>query len=163
MAHASGAAIDGLLPGEFTHAASGVHYRLFVRDGRAWLSYDRPNAPPERALKGKQELSYFVGSGQRGRTYLFQNQGYWFESPVNWYSKQRVWNMNPKSPNVREMPFTLQVDTGCLHCHATAVSHRCLARGTISGRSPFFTRASPASRVMAIQRCTWRAGEKNRY
>jgi hypothetical protein len=119
MAQASGAAIDGLLPGEFTHAASGVHYRLFVRDGRAWLSYDRPNAPPERSLKGEQELTYFVGSGQRGRTYLFQNQGYWFESPVNWYSKQRVWDMNPKSPNVREMPFTLKVDTGCLHCHAT--------------------------------------------
>jgi hypothetical protein len=48
MAQASGAAIDGLLPGEFTHAASGVHYRLFVRDGRAWLSYDRPNPPPPR-------------------------------------------------------------------------------------------------------------------
>jgi hypothetical protein len=43
MAQASGAAIDGLLPGEFTHAASGVHYRLFLRDDRAWLSYDRPN------------------------------------------------------------------------------------------------------------------------
>jgi hypothetical protein len=121
MAQASGAAIDGLLPGEFTHAASGVHYRLFVRDGHAWLSYDRPNAPPERTLKGEQELTYFVGSGQRGRTYLFQNQGYWFESPVNWYSKQRVWDMNPKSPNVREMPFTLKVDAGCLHCHATGV------------------------------------------
>jgi hypothetical protein len=83
MAQASGAATDGLLPGEFTHAGSGVHYRLFVRDGRAWLSYDRPNAPPDRALKGEQELTYFIGSGLRGRTYLFQNQGYWFESPVN--------------------------------------------------------------------------------
>ena len=121
MAQASGAAADGLLPGEFTHAASGVHYRLFLRDGRAWLSYDRPNAPPERTLKGEQELEYFVGSGQRGRTYLFQKHGYWFESPVNWYSKQRVWDMNPKSLDAQEMPFTLKVETGCLHCHATAV------------------------------------------
>jgi predicted CXXCH cytochrome family protein len=121
MAQASGAAADGLLPGEFTHAASGVHYRLFLRDGRAWLSYDRPNASPERTLKGEQELNYFVGSGQRGRTYLFQKHGYWFESPVNWYSKQRVWDMNPKSLDARAMPFTLKVETGCLHCHATAV------------------------------------------
>jgi hypothetical protein len=121
MAQASGAATDGLLPGEFTHPASGVHYRLFLRDGRAWLSYDRPNAPPEHALKGEQELAYFVGSGQRGRTYLFQKDGYWFESPVNWYGKQQVWDMNPKSIAVREMPFTLKVDAGCLHCHATAV------------------------------------------
>jgi predicted CXXCH cytochrome family protein len=121
MAQASGLAVDGLLPGEFTHAASGVRYRLFLRDGRAWLSYERPNAPPQPSLKGEQELTYFVGSGQRGRTYLFQKDGYWFESPVNWYSKQRVWDMNPKSIDAREMPFTLKVDRGCLHCHATGV------------------------------------------
>jgi Flp pilus assembly protein TadD len=121
MAQASGLAVDGLLPGEFTHAASGIHYRLFLRDGRAWLSYERPNAPPERSLKGEQELTYFVGSGQRGRTYLFQKNGYWFESPVNWYGKQRVWDMNPKSIDAREMPFTLKVDRGCLHCHSTGV------------------------------------------
>jgi predicted CXXCH cytochrome family protein len=121
MANASGLAVDGLLPGEFTHAASGVRYRLFLRDGRAWLSYERPNASPQQVLKGEQELTYFVGSGQRGRTYLFQKNGYWFESPVNWYSKQRVWDMNPKSIDAREMPFTLKVDRGCLHCHSTGV------------------------------------------
>jgi Flp pilus assembly protein TadD len=137
MARASGAAIDGLLPGEFTHAASGVHYRLFLRDGRAWLSYDRPNAPPERALKGEQELTYFVGSGQRGRTYLFQKQGYWFESPVNWYGKQQVWDMNPKSIGVREMPFTLEVDAGCLHCHATAVQTSLPGARNHFGAKPF--------------------------
>jgi predicted CXXCH cytochrome family protein len=137
MAQASGSATDGLLPGEFTHAASGVHYRLFLRDGRAWLSYDRPNAPPDRALKGEQELSYFVGSGQRGRTYLFQNEGYWFESPVNWYSKQRVWDMNPKSIDVREMPFTLEVDVGCLHCHATGVQTSLPGARNHFGAQPF--------------------------
>ncbi len=119
MARASGLAADGLLPGEFTHAASGVHYRLFLRDGRAWLSYDRSNAP--QLLKGEQELSYFIGSGQRGRTYLFQKQGFWFESPVNWYSKQQVWDMNPKSLDAKEMPFTLKVDPICLHCHTSSV------------------------------------------
>jgi hypothetical protein len=34
MSQASGKAAEGLLPGEFTHAASGVHYRLFLKDGR---------------------------------------------------------------------------------------------------------------------------------
>src|SRR6201996_975509 len=70
MARASGAAGDGLLPGEFTHALSGVHYRLFLRDGRAWLSYDRPNG----ALKGEQELRYFVGSGQRDVLTFFRKR-----------------------------------------------------------------------------------------
>ncbi len=136
MAQASGLAVDGLLPGEFTHAASGVRYRLFLRDGRAWLSYERPNASPQQALKGEQELTYFVGSGQRGRTYLFQKNGYWFESPVNWYSKQRVWDMNPKSIDAREMPFTLKVDRGCLHCHSTGVQPA-LGANNHFGSQPF--------------------------
>jgi hypothetical protein len=133
MARASGAAADGLLPGEFTHGASGVHYRLFLREDRAWLSYDRPDGK----LKGEQELSYFVGSGQRGRTYLFQKEGFWFESPVNWYSKQRVWDMNPKSLDAQEMPFTLKVDAGCLHCHSSGVQTSLAGAVNHFGAQPF--------------------------
>jgi len=121
MANASGDAGEGLLPGEFTHRASGVHYRLFLRDGRPWLSYERSNAPAGLDLKGEQELKYFVGSGHRGRTYLFEKRGFWFESPVNWYSKKNVWDMNPKSIEAREMPFTLKIDSSCLHCHTSGV------------------------------------------
>ncbi len=121
MARASGLAAEGLLPGEFTHAASGIHYRLYLKDGRAWLSYNRPNATPDRTLAGERELVYFIGSGNRGRTYLFQTDGFWFESPVNWYSKQQVWDMNPKSLHATELPLTLPVDATCLHCHTSGV------------------------------------------
>src|ERR1700760_3980113 len=57
MARASGEAAQGLLQGKFTHARSGVRYRLFLRDGQAWLSYDRGPS-----VHGEQRLSYFVGS-----------------------------------------------------------------------------------------------------
>lgn len=121
MRQASGPAMEGLIPGAFTHTASGIHYTLFARDGAAWLSYERPNAAPGRYLKGEEELRYFIGSGTRGRTYLFDQKGWWFESPVNWYSKKQVWDMAPNYLSAREMPFTLPVDPNCLHCHATGV------------------------------------------
>ena len=121
MARGSGPAADGLIPGDFVHAASGVHYRLFLQDGRAWLSYQRPNAPPERTLDGKQELIYYLGSGKRGRTYLFQQEGFWFEIPVNWYAKKQIWDMAPHFLQAKEMPLTLPVDSGCLRCHASDV------------------------------------------
>lgn len=121
MARASGSAADGLIPGDFTHAPSGIRYRLFLQDGRAWLSYQRPNASPERALDGRQELLYYLGSGNRGRTYLFQQEGFWFEIPVNWYAKKHLWDMAPHYLAAREMPLTLPVDPGCLHCHASDV------------------------------------------
>lgn len=121
MARASGDAADGLLPGTFLHKTSGVDYRLFLRDGRAWLAYNRADASPERSLHGEQELSYYIGSGNRGRAYLFQREGFWFESPVNWYSKKQLWDMNPKSLDAKQMPFTLPIDASCLHCHTSGV------------------------------------------
>jgi predicted CXXCH cytochrome family protein len=119
MARASGDASAGLLPGEFRHAASGIEYRLFLKNGKAWLSYDRQDPSPDRALHGEQQLIYFIGSGNRGRTYLFERDGFWFESPVNWYSRKQLWDMNPKSLDAKEMPFTLPVDSTCLHCHTS--------------------------------------------
>ncbi len=133
MANASGPAEEGLIPGAFTHAASGVHYELALRDGKAWLRYERPGD----TLKGEQQLSYFLGSGTRGRTYLFGREGYWFEIPVNWYAKKAVWDMAPNYLQTREMPFTLPVDPGCLHCHASGVAASLpQARNRFAGR-PF--------------------------
>ncbi|HVZ82909.1 MAG TPA: tetratricopeptide repeat protein [Terracidiphilus sp.] len=120
MANASGAATEGFLPADYVHAASGVHYRIDQEDGHVWLSYERDDAA--RPLSGRQELWYFLGSGRRGRTYLFERQGYWFEAPINWYAKKRVWDMTPHYQDAREMPLTLPVDPGCLHCHASGAA-----------------------------------------
>ncbi|HEX3435752.1 MAG TPA: tetratricopeptide repeat protein [Pseudacidobacterium sp.] len=121
MARASGAAVNGLIPGDFIHADSGIRYRLFLKDGKAWLSYHRSSDVPAHSLDGEQELLYYLGSGRRGRTYLFQRDGYWFEIPVNWYAKKHIWDMTPNYLHAKEMPLTLPVDPGCLHCHASDV------------------------------------------
>jgi tetratricopeptide (TPR) repeat protein len=122
MARASGPASDGLMEGSFTHAASGVHYRIFQRDGAGWLSYARPATTAGGYLNGEVNLAYFVGSNTRGRTYLFERDGYWFETPVNWYAKKRVWDMAPNFLDAHEMPLTLPVDANCLHCHVSGVA-----------------------------------------
>jgi predicted CXXCH cytochrome family protein len=124
MAHASGLAADGFVAADFLHAASGVHYQITGDAGRVWLNYKREilTGGVSGPLQGRQELKYFVGSGKRGRTYLFENQGYWFEAPINWYAKKQVWDMAPNYQDVRAMPLTLQVDPGCLHCHASGAA-----------------------------------------
>jgi predicted CXXCH cytochrome family protein len=126
MANASGLAAEGFLPGGFTHAESGVTYKMTEHDGRVYLEFARePAAGPsrgkgdDRSLNGQRELKYFIGSGKRGRTYLFEQEGYWFEIPVNWYGKKRVWDMAPNYLNAQEMPLTLPVDPGCLRCHSS--------------------------------------------
>ena len=120
MANASGPAGDGFIPADFEHADSGIHYRITEEAGRIWLSYERDEFA--RMLSGRQELRYFLGSGRRGRTYLFEREGYWFEAPINWYAKKQMWDMTPNYLAAHEAPLTLPVDPGCLHCHASGAS-----------------------------------------
>ncbi len=116
MAKASGTALEALIPGEFTHIASGVHYRIYEENGSAWLSFDRAAG---ESLQGKRKLLYFIGSGQRGRTYLFSDDGYFFEAPVNWYSQNRTWDMTPAYKSATHMPLNLPAAMSCLHCHTS--------------------------------------------
>jgi tetratricopeptide (TPR) repeat protein len=137
MANASGPAAQGFIPADFTHATSGVHYRMILDAGQLWLTYERPNAPPDRALSGKVALRYYLGSGRRGRTWIFEREGYWYEIPINWYAKKHLWDMTPNFLDARNMPLTLPVDPGCLHCHASNVQESLPdARNHFSG-SPF--------------------------
>lgn len=150
MARASGAAADGFLGGSYTSPASGVSYRIEKRDGRVWLSYERaelpgggsaPGSNVGGALKGERELKYFLGSGTRGRTYLFEDRSegreYWFEIPINWYAKKRVWEMAPKYERDAEMPLTMPVDPGCLRCHASGAQANLPAARNAYAAAPF--------------------------
>ncbi len=137
MANASGPAVDGFIPGDFTHSASEVHYRVSDEGGRVWLSFERDSTAPAKSLKGRQELRYFIGSGKRGRTYLFEKKGYWFEAPINWYGKKQLWDMAPNYLSVREMPMTLPVDPGCLHCHASNVARSLPEARNLYTAAPF--------------------------
>jgi Tfp pilus assembly protein PilF len=118
MAHASGPAIDALTPAEFTHKESGVHYRIYNEDGHAWLSFERSGDPQ---VRGKRELLYYIGSGRRGRSYLFETASFLFESPVNWYANRHTWGMAPAYQSAREMPLNLPAYTSCLHCHVSGM------------------------------------------
>lgn len=117
MARTSGPALPNLIEGTFLHASSGVSYRVF-RDGpHARLSYDRASPP----LHGSQELEYFVGSNTRGRTFLFDIDGFLYQSPINFYAARRVWDMSPGYGQLREMELNHPVDRTCLSCHASRV------------------------------------------
>lgn len=125
MARGSGLAINGFIEGGFLHAPSGIRYKVFLRGGQVWMSYDRDDETAARTgqspLHGERQLSYFIGSGHRGRTYLYEDNNQWFEAPINYYSKKQLWDMAPNYGSTRTMPNALPVDSNCLHCHATDV------------------------------------------
>jgi predicted CXXCH cytochrome family protein len=121
MGRASGVASPTNVPAaEFFHAPSRVRYRLYSENGAAWLGFERAGDP---AVHGKRQLLYFIGSGHRGRTYLFAEDGFVFEAPINWYAQKGVWDMAPAFQNIRQIPMTLPALPGCLGCHTSGAQN----------------------------------------
>ena len=118
MAHASGPAIENLRPADFVHAKSGVHYRIYTEGDKVWLSFERPGAS---SVNDKRQLLYFIGSGRRGRSYVFAVDDFFFESPINWYAYRKVWDMAPAYGNAREIPMNLPAYATCLQCHTSGM------------------------------------------
>jgi Flp pilus assembly protein TadD len=116
MARASGQAAEELIPGDFRHGASGVHFRVYMEQGEAWLSFDRSG---DAQVQGTRKLLYYIGSGHRGRTYLFSVDGFFFESPINWYAQKKIWDMAPAYQSAKEIPMTLPAVPACLACHTS--------------------------------------------
>ncbi len=87
MARTSGPALAGLVEGNFTHAPSGIRYRVFAEGDRAALSFERPG---DAAVRGRVPLKYFVGSNTRGRTFLFEIDRFLYQSPINYYARRHV-------------------------------------------------------------------------
>jgi tetratricopeptide (TPR) repeat protein len=136
MAQASGAAVDGLIQGGFRHAPSGIDYRVFLRNDQAWLSFDRAATATQPALKGERQLIYYIGSGQQGRTYLYQELNRWFEAPINYYARKQIWDMAPAYGASASMP-SLIIDSNCLHCHTTGVASALPQARNLYAGAPF--------------------------
>lgn len=95
---------------EFTDPGSGADYRIgptyqfnFARAG----------------TQGQRRLSWFIGSGNVGRSYLFGVDGFLFQAPVSYYSDTQKWDVSPGYQRKRTVELTRSVETACLQCHAS--------------------------------------------
>jgi hypothetical protein len=126
MARASGPAADGLIAGKFDDTISGVKYRVYRQDGKVLMTYDRDGRDKNKdkdkdPLHGQRELLYYIGSGVKGRTYVFSVDHFFFEAPINWYSQENRWNMTPAYTDAKEVPLNLPLFSSCLVCHTSGL------------------------------------------
>ena len=118
MANASGSAIEKLKAASFTHEPSGIQYDLSLLKGKAVLAYRNQREP--NTIQ-QLPLSYFLGSGHLGTTYIYSIDNFLFESPVAWYAASNGYDMKPGLAEMKEMPPSLPMQSSCLRCHMSAV------------------------------------------
>jgi hypothetical protein len=118
MSRTSGHAAENLMPGDYQNKDSGVRYRVFERNGRAWMSYARDG---KNSIRGQNELIHFIGAGKTQTQYLFAQDGFWFQAPVHFDSAQNRWELSPGQRDAEEIPLNVPASVSCVNCHASAV------------------------------------------
>ncbi len=96
--------------------ASGLVYRVDKRNDRIIHKESTPDA----SIEAEADIAFTVGSGRRGRSYLFQRQGFLFQSPISWYPLKRIWDLSPGYEK-SNYHFTRPIVAECLFCHTNQV------------------------------------------
>jgi Flp pilus assembly protein TadD len=148
MALTSGVVNQPITESSFRHAPSSIIYRIYRKGSKAFFSYERPGDP---TTNGKQELHYFVGSGTRGRSYLFSIDGFLYQAPISYYAQKSRWAISPGYESYREMP-TRPIEASCLYCHTSQVQ-------PISGTQNRYFSPPFAHSAVSCERCHGPGGE----
>ncbi|MDX1926150.1 MAG: multiheme c-type cytochrome [Pirellulaceae bacterium] len=84
-----------------------IVHRESMYDAEGNLIYEDPN-----------ELKYVVGSGRRGKAYVVEKDGVLCLSPLNWFARQKHWELNPGYSADDPRRFDRRANTICLQCHS---------------------------------------------
>jgi predicted CXXCH cytochrome family protein len=98
-----------LTPANFT--AAGQRYRV----SGSQLSFK------EAGVGIVVPISFFIGSGAAGRSFLFARDRYLFELPVTWYARKNMWDASPGYEGERGVKLNRAVEPSCLFCHSSQV------------------------------------------
>ncbi|HLJ93226.1 MAG TPA: multiheme c-type cytochrome [Gemmataceae bacterium] len=103
--------------------AAGFRYRIERRGERVLhqeTALGRSGKPS--TLTQSAEVQFVVGSGEHGRSYLIDRDGYLFASPITWYPQKGIWDLAPGYA-ANNPHFGRPIGPDCLFCHANQVEH----------------------------------------
>jgi tetratricopeptide (TPR) repeat protein len=102
--------------------AFGSHFRIERRGDRLWHTQTRLDAANQPIYTQETEAQYVIGSGTRGYSFLFERDGYLFQTPISWFSQKRVWGLSPGFTPA--LLVGRPIASECLFCHAHRVRPR---------------------------------------
>jgi len=66
-------------------------------------------------------MSFFIGSGAAGRSFLFARDRYLFELPVAWYARKNRWDASPGYESEPGVKLNRAIEPTCLFYHSSQV------------------------------------------
>jgi cytochrome c-type biogenesis protein CcmH/NrfG len=106
--------------GRTSFVAEGWEYLVERRGGRVFHEQRFRDRGGRVLASTRRPIAYALGSGRRGRSYLVDEDGFLFQSPVSWYSQKRLWDLSPGYAEANQH-FERRISTDCLFCHSNRV------------------------------------------
>ncbi|MCI0642961.1 MAG: tetratricopeptide repeat protein [Gemmataceae bacterium] len=100
--------------------ANGFHYEVKERDGKVFHREIKKDAKGDVVYEHEEEVSFVLGSGTRGRSYLINRDGALVQSPISWYSQKGIWDLSPGYQK-KNRHFERPIFKECLFCHSNGV------------------------------------------
>jgi len=98
-------------------AVDGLVYSVESTGGRVVHRETRRDRSGRVVAGIEADVRYAVGSGRQGVSYLFEREGFLFQSPITWYAKGERWGLSPGYERLSSR-FDRPVLPDCLFCHA---------------------------------------------
>jgi tetratricopeptide (TPR) repeat protein len=87
-----------------------------IRDGRLFQREFRRTDDGKEVDLNVREARYVLGSGEKGRTCIAEQNGYLTAMPLGWYSNVKTWDASPGYQRSNQR-FGRQIVVECMGCH----------------------------------------------
>lgn len=84
----------------------GIYHHEIMVDNDGEVIYDE-----------SAKISYFIGSGTRGKSYAIDRGGILLQSPISWYTTDKKWDLSPGYGHHHQR-FGRRIQDQCIICHA---------------------------------------------
>lgn len=64
-----------------------------------------------------EKVDYVIGSGNQTRSYVYEENGYFYEMPITWYVGKKIWDLSPGYENGNNNRFDRPIGDMCMNCH----------------------------------------------
>lgn len=97
-------------------SSSGLHYVTVAADSGFFMIEYLLDDDGNRTHELVRPIDYVMGSGISARTYLAEQDGWFYELPITWYTQNRRWDFSP-GYRVRNQRFDRKIADRCMVCH----------------------------------------------
>lgn len=93
-----------------------LYYEAYKKDGNYFQREFRKDKDGNVIHSLEKKVDYVIGSGLNTRSYLYQDNGFFYEMPMSWYTDKSKWDLSPGYQRLN-LRFRREINQECMNCH----------------------------------------------